>query len=184
MLEFSPVTGSTAASSRAMPAPFACRWRLGASGAIWVHVAGELGPTSSPQLGRTLREAQRCAHLVVLDLRELTSIDSSGIHAIRDAGDRGRRYGGLTIVRGHGEVDRELTVNGVSDQLLVFDLHPAEPAETLLRGAGMRTITTHGRPRSNPTRSSKNPKLGQWTDALWSRPRQRGGLPSPPSKAL
>ena len=79
-------------------------------------------------------EAQLSAHLVVLDLRELTSIDSSGIDVILDAADRGRRYGGrLTLVRGPGEVDRELTLNGVSDQMLVFDLHPAEPAETLLK---------------------------------------------------
>ncbi len=47
---------------------------------------------------------------------------------------RGSRYGGrLTIVRGHGELDRELTVDGVSDQLLVFDQHAGEPAETLLK---------------------------------------------------
>ena len=70
---------------------------------------------------------------MVLDLRELTSIDSSGIHAILDAADRGRRYAGrLTLVRGPGEVDRELTLNGVCDHMLVFDLHPAEPAEVLL----------------------------------------------------
>ena len=113
--------------------PFLCRWRLGASGAVWVRVAGELDATTSPQLGQTLTEAQLCAHLVVLDLRELTSIDSSGIRAILDAADRGRRCGArLTVVRGPGEIDRELTLNGVSDQMLVFDLHPAEPAEALL----------------------------------------------------
>ncbi len=133
MLEFSAVTGSPAAIRRAMPARFLCRWRLEASGAVWVRVAGELGPTSSPQLAQTLMEAQLSAHLVVLDLRELTSIDSSGIDAILDAADRGRYGGRLTLVRGPGEVDRELTLNGVSDRLLVFDLHPAEPAETPLK---------------------------------------------------
>jgi anti-anti-sigma factor len=133
MLQFSAVTGSMVTSSRATPAPFLRSWRLGSSGAVWVRVAGELDPASSPQLRQALTEAQLSAHLVVLDLRELTSIDSSGIQAILDAAERGRRYlGRLTLVRGPGEVDRELTVNGVSDQVLVLDLHPAEPAETLL----------------------------------------------------
>jgi len=124
--------GSTAVSSRAA-SPFLCTWRLGASGAIWVRVAGELDAMTSPQLGQTLTEAQLCAHLVVLDLRELTSIDSSGIRAILDAAGRGRRYGArLTVVRGPGEIDRELTLNGASEEMLVFDLHPAEPVEALL----------------------------------------------------
>jgi hypothetical protein len=38
----------------------------------------------------------------------------------------------VALVRGPGEVDRELTLNGASDQMLVFDLHPAEPDESLL----------------------------------------------------
>ena len=133
MLQFSAVSGSTVVSSRAASAEFLCTLQLTASGAAWVCVAGELDPTTSPELAQTLARAQRSAHLVVLDLRELTSIDSSGIDAILDAADRGRRYGGrLTLVRGRGEVDRELTLNGASDQMLVFDLHPAEPAETVL----------------------------------------------------
>lgn len=133
LLQFSAVKGSTATSSRAIPTQYLCSWRRVASGAVWVRVAGELDPTTSLQLGQTLMEAQLSAHLVVLDLRELTSIDSSGIDVILDAAHRGRRYGGrLTLVRGPGEVDRELTLNGVSEQMLVFDLHPAEPAETLL----------------------------------------------------
>jgi anti-sigma B factor antagonist len=134
VLQSSAVTGSIAPSSCAKPAPFVCRWRLAASGAVWVRVAGALDPTTSPQLGQTLMEAQLSVHLVVLDLRELTSIDSSGIQAILDAAYRGRRHGGrLTLVRGSGEIDRELMLNGVCDHLLVFDLHPAEPAETLLK---------------------------------------------------
>ncbi len=137
MLKSSTVAGPIAASRRAMPARFLCGWRLGATGAVWVRIAGELGPTNSPQLAQTLMQAQLSAHLVVLDLRELTSIDSSGIRAILDAGDRGCRYAGrLTLVRGPGEVDRELTLNGVCDRMLVFDLHPAEPAETLLKADG------------------------------------------------
>lgn len=133
MLQFSPARGSTAASRRAAPTPFLCGWALCASGAVWVRVAGELDPTNSPQLGQTLTEAQLCGHLVVLDLRDLTSIDRSGIHAIRDAADRGRRCGGrLTLVRGSGEIDRELTVNGACDRMLVFDLDPHEPARSLL----------------------------------------------------
>ena len=139
MLQFSPVGGSTAASRRLAPTPFRCGWALCASGAVWVRVAGELDSTNSPQLGRTLTQAQLCGHLVVLDLRELTSIDRSGIHAILDAADRGRRYGGrLTLVRGSGEVDRELTLNGACERMWVFDLDPAEPARSLLNVGGKR----------------------------------------------
>ena len=133
VLQFSPVRGSTAASRRSAPTPFLCGWALCASGAVWLRVAGELDPTNSPQLRQTLTEAQLCGHLVVLDLRGLTSIDSSGIDAIRDAADRGSRYGGrLTLVRGPGEIDRELTLNGACERMLVFDLDPHEPVRSLL----------------------------------------------------
>jgi anti-anti-sigma factor len=131
--EASVVTSSTAAGRRAAPSPFLCTWQTGGSGAVWVHVAGGLDPATSPQLAEGLREAQLNAHLVVLDLRELTSIESSGVDVILDAAGGARRYGSqLMLVRGPVQVDRVLTLTGACNQVLIFDLDPTEPARTLL----------------------------------------------------
>jgi anti-anti-sigma factor len=131
MSQTSVLTRPTAGGNTA--SPFLCSWQTGGSGAAWVHVAGELDPASSPQLEEALAEAQLAARMVVLDLRELTSIDISGVHVIRDAADRARRrWGRLMLVRGPAEVDRELTLSGASDEMLIFELDSTEPARTLL----------------------------------------------------
>lgn len=136
MPQLSVVTSSAAASRYAASPPFLCTWQTGGSGAAWVRVAGELDLATSPQLREGLREAQRNAHLVVLDLRELTSIDSSGVDVILEAADGARRYGGrLMLVRGPAQVDRVLTLSGACNQVLIFDLDPTEPARTLLNVA-------------------------------------------------
>jgi anti-anti-sigma factor len=71
--------------------------------------------------------------VVVLDLRELCFIDSSGVHAIIDAAHNSRRYGGrLLIVRGPAPVDRVLTLTEVGKQVMIFDLAPTELAPSLL----------------------------------------------------
>jgi anti-anti-sigma factor len=124
----SVVRSSIAASGCAPPAPFECSWRPGGSGAAWVHVAGELDLACSFTLERTLREAQQCARVVVLDLRELTFIESSGVHVILDAADRVRRgEGRLILVRGQPHVDRALTLTDASSQVLTVDLDPDQP---------------------------------------------------------
>ncbi|MGI9082213.1 MAG: STAS domain-containing protein, partial [Thermoleophilaceae bacterium] len=74
------------APSRSAPRPFVSRQSGGGLGAAWVYVAGELDVATAPQLEQTLREAQSEARLVVLDLRELTFVDSAGVHVIVDAG--------------------------------------------------------------------------------------------------
>ena len=131
MSQTSVLTRPTAVGNTALP--FLCSWQTGGSGAAWVHVAGELDPASSPQLEETLAEAQLAARMVVLDLRELTSIELSGVHVILDAADRARRcWGRLMLVRGPAEVDRELTLSGASEEMLIFELDSTEPARTLL----------------------------------------------------
>jgi anti-anti-sigma factor len=125
----SVVASTEAASSYGSSAPFVCSWQTGGWGAGWVRVAGELDIVTSPQFRRTLREAQLSVRLVVLDLRELTFIDSSGVHVILDAAADARRAGRrLLIVRGPKQVDRMLTLTGVRTQVLIFDLDPAKPA--------------------------------------------------------
>jgi anti-sigma B factor antagonist len=113
--------------------PFACRWQIDASDTAWVQVAGELDLVTSPQLRQTLSEVQRAAHLVMLDLRELRFIDSSGVHVILDAARDSRPGVRLLIVRGPAQVDRVLTLTEVSKQVVIFDLAPTEPAPALFR---------------------------------------------------
>lgn len=120
------LTSLTAASSYVGPSPFVCTWKQGGSGAAWVHAAGELDLATAPQLAQTLREAL-CARLVVLDLRELTFMDSSGVHVILDAARVARQASGrLILVRGPAHIDRLLALTGVCDEVETFELNPAE----------------------------------------------------------
>jgi len=111
--------------------PFICSSEAGWS-AAWVHPAGELDLASSPEMSRALNDALLQARLLVLDLRELTFIDSAGIHAILDAGQAARRRGGqLMVVRGPAPIDRVLTLARAAEKLAIFDLDSAESAPAL-----------------------------------------------------
>jgi anti-sigma B factor antagonist len=115
--------------------PFVCTWKTGGSGAAWVHVAGELDLATTPRLRHTLGEAQLNARVVVLDLRELTFMDSAGIHAILDAATDARQAAGrLILVRGPAPVDRVFTLTGACEEVEIFDLDPAEPPARALPG--------------------------------------------------
>lgn len=114
---------TTASLDLAFP-PFTCSWHPHASGAAWVQAAGELDLATSPQLHQTLREAQRAFPLVVLDLRGLTFMDSSGIHLIMEVASEARSGDSwLLVVRGSAQVERLLTLTGVRAHVLVFDLN-------------------------------------------------------------
>jgi anti-anti-sigma factor len=131
-----PSPSPTAARRYAGRQPFICTWEAGGSRTAWVYVAGELDVATSPQLRRTLGEARLDARLVVLDLREVTLIDSPGIHVILDAAAEARReWGRLMLVRGSVPVERMLTLTRVTDQVLTFDLQPDEPSPGLPDGA-------------------------------------------------
>jgi anti-sigma B factor antagonist len=122
---------SPTVARESVASPFASSWEIG-WGAAWVQVEGELDLATSPQFRRTVGEAQRAAEVVVLDLRELWFIDSSGVHVILDAARDARRNGRqLLIVRGPVQVDRVLTLTEVSEQVVIFDLAAAEPAPAL-----------------------------------------------------
>jgi anti-anti-sigma factor len=70
----------------------------GGADAAWVRVTGRLDLAAVPQLVRTLRQTQLRARLVVLDLRELQLLDSSGVHVIVNASIRARRLGGRLVL--------------------------------------------------------------------------------------
>lgn len=154
MPQASPVLSSAAVGCRAAPSPFVCTWKAG-SRAAWVHVAGALDITTTPQLRQTLREAQLQARLLMLDLRELTFIDRPAVHVILDADGTARRKGGrLMLARGPAQVDRMFTLTGACDQVVIFDLDPAEPSSALMVSPeGVPAHKRHRRPQAMFRRS-------------------------------
>lgn len=125
------IVGSVAAE---LPS-FRCTLRHSGRDAAWVRVVGELSIATAPQLEQTLHKAQLRARRVVLDLRELTSIDFAGIRVVVAASNHGRHAGAhLVLVRGPSQVDRVFTLTGASDALEIVDLDPiAPPVQALVK---------------------------------------------------
>ena len=89
-----------------------------------ISVSGELDLASSPALEEELeRVAQSDAQLVVVDLRNLEFMDSTGlsvlVRAHQRAEENGRRLG---LVNGSQQVQRLLTLTGVADRLTLTDV--------------------------------------------------------------
>lgn len=112
---------------------FVCTLHMGDAVPAWVHVAGDLDVRSSPRLRRALEHADTPSRLVVLDLRGLTSIDSSGVDVIVDAAARARQAARrLMILRGVSQVDHVLAERGAFDILDVIELDPPDPVQRML----------------------------------------------------
>jgi anti-sigma B factor antagonist len=89
-----------------------------------ISVSGELDLASSPALEEELeRVARSDAQLVVVDLRSLEFMDSTGlsvlVRAHQRAEENGRRLG---LVNGSQQVQRLLTLTGVADRLTLTDV--------------------------------------------------------------
>jgi anti-anti-sigma factor len=99
---------------------FAVDVRAEARGTV-VAVFGELDVASSQALEHELAKLHATAN-VVIDLRGLTFIDSTGLGVLMRthqlANEQGRRFG---LVRGNGQVDRLLNLTGLEHELLVGD---------------------------------------------------------------
>jgi len=117
------------------PPGFRCTCRGMGFHSVSVHVAGELDLATAGLLEQTLRRAEGRALLVVLDLRELTFMDSAGLHVIVNASVRARQAGcRLVLVRGPSQVDRLFGLVGAADVLEISDLGPVEaPLQVLAR---------------------------------------------------
>ena len=119
---------SPASHDAAVPPGFGCTLRDGGRDVAWVRVTGELDIATAPILEQTLRRAEQRARRIVLDLRELEFMDSSGVHVIVDGALRataaGRR---LVLVRGSAQVDRVFDLTTASDDLEIVDLNPVQP---------------------------------------------------------
>ena len=129
-----PIDSTAARSVHALP-QFVCTRSDGDVGVSWIRTSGELDLMVSARLERALHLAQANARLVVLDLRELTFMDSAGLHVIVDAATRARHHGRrLIVVRGPTDVDRVFTLTTTAREVEIVDLHPmAPPAQALLQ---------------------------------------------------
>jgi anti-sigma B factor antagonist len=97
-----------------------------------IAVSGELDLSSSPSLEAELERASGTdSDLLVLDLRRLEFMDSTGLSVIVKAhqrlADEGRA---LCLVRGSQQVQRLLDVTGVAERIQL-----ADTPEELLNGA-------------------------------------------------
>jgi anti-anti-sigma factor len=131
-MSFTLVSPDATVRRAGAPAPaFQCSWSDRGLDTAWVHLAGELDIATTPQLRRALCALR--ARLVVLDLRELAFMDSSGVHAIVDASIRARQLGDrLLLLSGPPGVDRVFTLTASADDLLSGDVHPVEPSAQAL----------------------------------------------------
>jgi anti-sigma B factor antagonist len=122
------LSDSTSNSADVAAPPFGCTLGEGGRGAAWVRVAGELDRATAPQLAQTLAQAARRARVVVVDLRGLTRVDSTGVGAIADASRSARADGRrLVLVRGLSQVERLLALTGALGSVEIVDLTAGEP---------------------------------------------------------
>jgi len=114
--------------STAHAPPFTCSSTNQCPDAAWLHLAGDLDFATVSQLARALREFAPSKRLIVLDLRELESIDYFGVHAIANASVRACKLGcRIVLLRGIPDVDRMFTHAGRLGDLEIGDLEPGEP---------------------------------------------------------
>jgi anti-sigma B factor antagonist len=107
-------------------APFAVDSRETSGGALTVALSGELDVATVAQACEPLESAARARSLVVLDLRELAFVDSSGLHMVATLAERIRARGGrLVIVRGPRAVQRAFELVGMDETLDLVDEPPA-----------------------------------------------------------
>jgi len=88
-----------------------------------ISVSGELDLASSPALEEELdRVAASGTGLVIVDLRELEFMDSTGLSVLvkahQRAEEQGKRFG---LVNGSQQVQRLLTLTGVADRLTLVN---------------------------------------------------------------
>ena len=91
--------------------------------ATTLALSGELDLVSGPALGRSMDELARSdTELIVVDLRGLEFMDSTGLHLLvqaqQQAHDSGRRF---ALIRGPEQVQRLFDLTGVTDALTIAD---------------------------------------------------------------
>jgi anti-anti-sigma factor len=116
-------TGPPAVDQPEQAPRFTCAWCRGGADSIWVHVSGELDRDASPRLAQALLDARVNARMVVLDLRELTTIDGAGARTILEAAVNARRARRRqVVVRGPAQVQRVLARLGIAERLDLVEI--------------------------------------------------------------
>ncbi|HEY0345030.1 MAG TPA: STAS domain-containing protein [Solirubrobacteraceae bacterium] len=90
--------------------------------------SGELDIASAPEFEQAIAEAtaEPGAELV-LDLRELTFMDSTGLRALAQTNARADEAGfALSIVRGPRQIERVLEISGLAELLPLVDAPPED----------------------------------------------------------
>jgi anti-sigma B factor antagonist len=107
----------------AQPPNFECSVSRSERSAAWIRLGGELDIVSAPQLRETLEDAVEHQRLIVVDLRGLTFMDSTGLLTIVDADTAARRRGRkLVLIRGSDQIARLLELAGIADRMEIVDL--------------------------------------------------------------
>jgi anti-anti-sigma factor len=88
-----------------------------------VTPCGELDIATTPELEQALADATADAVAeIVLDLRELTFMDSTGLRALAQANARADECGiSLSIIRGRRQIERVLEISGLGALLPLVD---------------------------------------------------------------
>jgi anti-anti-sigma factor len=88
--------------------------------------AGELDIASAPEFESAIAEATaEPGSTLVLDLRELTFMDSTGLRALAQTNARAEQDGfSLSIVRGPRQIERVLEISGLAELLPLVDAPP------------------------------------------------------------
>jgi anti-anti-sigma factor len=91
--------------------------------AAWVTLSGALGAECREELeAKLLRAEEGEITRMVIDLRGLTFIDSTGLQMMLQADSRCREKGvALVLVRGRGPVQRVFELSGLGQRLPIVD---------------------------------------------------------------
>jgi len=92
-------------------------------GQVRIVVRGELDLASAPALEEQLARAEEmAAPVIVVDLRELDFMDSTGLHVLLKAHQRTSKRGGqFVLVKGSRQIERLLRLTGVDERLTIVD---------------------------------------------------------------
>ena len=117
MLSHQPADGPAERSGS-----FACRWRLEGREAASVRVSGEVDLATAGRLDEALREALGYARLVMLDLRRMSFMDSTGLRVILDTAARASTNRAHIVLTGaSAQVERLIDLTRTRGNLEVLD---------------------------------------------------------------
>jgi anti-sigma B factor antagonist len=97
--------------------------RRRAGDAVVVAPVGEIDLLTADELRAEVRAAAAESQQIVLDLREVTFIDSAGLRLVLESS---REVTGFAVVRGPSEVRRVFSLVGLEEHLTMLDRPPGE----------------------------------------------------------